>query len=484
MKLSYCIALALLQNKYISALSSPAHPNPSFTKQGDIHINPCQNHKPFMLFPSNIHPLQWVSCGDAYEYTWSSDFSNQISGLNEIDRLKLSKSMGFCPNLRCQLDNVSGPRSDDICPVGLCYTKIENGGLSFGACCYHNNSFVNSQLIGYYNKSQQTPKPIYRHSRLILGSLNQSVTETYGYETFINANFIYSNKLNNNSRIIATQCPMNNTITDIKQMLLENNVSLWIALAPNAVLNRADNVSQEESRKCHNLPYYHFNIRKDNEGVSNLEENSYVEELKGNNKIVYKFTLTGYSKNINNSIKYIFYSPPHLENWRKHSMNVTYVWYSNWQDFHVPPVEDEQSIYSFASSAANVIKNNGTMVISCLSGRGRTGTFAAVTIGIIENCRDHHKLTNIIVSMREKRDGMVETPAQYRFVAKLLKLSDPSKCSLLCYISKSFDHSSSTSWGISHIITFILGVFVALVASNWIVSSSRMNRYINKPKSK
>lgn len=90
--------------------------------------------------------------------------------------------------------------------------------MSFGACCFHDgvylsglillnklillifflivnhtNYFYNlGKLIGYYNKSQPIPKPIYLNNRIILG---KNPLDTSFYH-FINANqvnlfFIY-----------------------------------------------------------------------------------------------------------------------------------------------------------------------------------------------------------------------------------------------------------------------------------------------------
>jgi hypothetical protein len=61
-----------------------------------------------------------------------------IGYISKENRLKLIKSIGFCPHRffslainddlvfrRCQLYNLSGTGPSNICPPGLCYTKIE-----------------------------------------------------------------------------------------------------------------------------------------------------------------------------------------------------------------------------------------------------------------------------------------------------------------------------------------------------------------------
>jgi len=145
--------------------------------------------------------------------------------LSEVDALKLIASSGFCPHLRCQLGNVSNSGTDEKCPAGLCYTKLENGSPSFGACCYSDGKFDSGMivfvifksvtrphnlvfslllqigdLIGVFSKTQPAPKPIYKHSRVVLRSpgLGDSslVTvpewEEVSENAFINANEVIS----------------------------------------------------------------------------------------------------------------------------------------------------------------------------------------------------------------------------------------------------------------------------------------------------
>lgn len=62
------------------------------------------------------------------------------------------------------------------------------------------------------------------------------------------------------------------------------------------------------------------------------------------------------------------------------------------------------------------------MAINCLSGRGRTGTLAALLLGKHHRVTSHDELVNIIVQLREYRDGMVEIPLQYQYISNLLSL--------------------------------------------------------------
>lgn len=128
----------------------------------DIFLAPCPQ-RPARLYPQEQAPQQWRSCGDSYEHTWMADYGRNIVALRLRDRQKLARSMGYCPHSRCQLDNLtahSGSSSSGAgagsCPAGLCYTKVESGALSFGACCYDSSGIFNSgELFGVYNRLQQ-----------------------------------------------------------------------------------------------------------------------------------------------------------------------------------------------------------------------------------------------------------------------------------------------------------------------------------------
>ena len=210
--------------------------SPSYSKQGDLFISPCNFSE--ALFPLHQSPYNWKSCNDAYTYSWTKDFKKELTALSSLDSAKMINSMGFCPQNRCQLFNLSSTGIDGMSPEGLCYTKVENGGLSYGACAFHGGIFNSGVLLGYYYKTQPTPKPIYKKSRIVLGNkrgvLNSADDSA---DNFINANQIYPG-------LIGTQCPLasrpsgfHNTVDDVKRMIVENNITLWVQLAPSGLEN-------------------------------------------------------------------------------------------------------------------------------------------------------------------------------------------------------------------------------------------------------
>ncbi len=78
------------------------------------------------------------------------------------------------------------------------------------------------------------------------------------------------------------------------------------------------------------------------------------------------------------------------------------------------------------NKAVKALENGQKIVISCYSGRGRSGTLSSIVLGKIKRVATHKDLVDLIVEMRESRDGLLETPEQYRYVARMLKLPDPA----------------------------------------------------------
>ncbi|EWM27302.1 hypothetical protein Naga_101737g1, partial [Nannochloropsis gaditana] len=89
-----------------------------------------------LLFPLSVDPSEWPGCDDAYHVTWSLDVGDHLRGLSATNFAKLSRSMGYCPHRRCQLSDVGNSARPSQCPEGLCYTKLEKGSPTYGACCF------------------------------------------------------------------------------------------------------------------------------------------------------------------------------------------------------------------------------------------------------------------------------------------------------------------------------------------------------------
>jgi len=82
------------------------------------------------------------------------------------------------------------------------------------------------------------------------------------YHSFINANRIHPG-------IIATQCPLENTVQDVLQMVVEQRVALWIQLAPSA---------SSQSQTCRLFPegYKEYSLRTDSADHSQVPTASVI----------------------------------------------------------------------------------------------------------------------------------------------------------------------------------------------------------------
>ena len=273
--------------------------SPSYSKQGDLFISPCNFSEP--LFPPHKSPNEWRSCNDAYSYSWSKDFKHELTALNRRDAAKLINSMGFCPQNRCQLFNLSSTGPDGMSPEGLCYTKIENGGLSYGACAFQKGVFNAGALIGYYYKTQLTPKPIYKKSRIVLGNQRgQLGGADESLASFINANQIYPG-------LIGTQCPLasrpsgfHNTVDDVKRMITENNITLWIQLAPSGLERFFSNgtyIANAANCGIFPLEFFKDSSSPHSQGITNFSVSAYSVDQ---SYIEISYTLTGYTSILEN----------------------------------------------------------------------------------------------------------------------------------------------------------------------------------------
>jgi hypothetical protein len=167
-----------------------------------------------------------------------------------------------------------------------------------------------------------TPKPIYKHSRVILGDIIGG--QDGSYENFINANVVYyspsshpiynktnttahnNNDINNfkTSKIILTQCPLfsrpakfENTINSMKQMIIEQNVSLLIQIAPSINAYNSNNKTLNEiyfeyliNNNCGVFPIEFFQNGSNNNNITDGISNVVFENIDLNKKNDFKQT--------------------------------------------------------------------------------------------------------------------------------------------------------------------------------------------------
>lgn len=421
----------------------------------NIFVNVCPTH----ILSFNLSDVSsWESCSDAYSTTWSSDCENDLVGLDSISKEKLVKSMGFCPQSRCQLGSVGNADYEGMCPSGLCYLKLIDGASSFGTCCYTNGTFSSGDILGFYSKTQPSPKPIYSSSRVVLGSNSSDES----FESFMNANVVFPH-------VIATQCPIisqpgfTDTLNDVKQMIMENNISLWMELAPTLpsldVLTNVSYWMTLDTCKPFAL-FLNSSINGYDQGVSDFRIHNLEQASNGSVPFLWlSYSLTGYqSQNSSDSSTFTFDKPS--TPFKVYQQTVNHYWYLNWTDFSVPPPSDNavsflffsfvfvvvrclmsfyyyyffvvvfvlfsslQVITNLVSLASKTLEEGGTIGVNCQSGRGRTGTFTSMAIGQYQNITTLDDLVNAIVLQRSHRDNLVETPGQFRYITTILGLPD------------------------------------------------------------
>ena len=454
----------------------------------DIVLKGCGHAR--LLYPLTSSPYSWSSCGDAYEYTWLEDINEDLAGLRHLDKVRLARSMGFCPHQRCQLSDVSSSEFDGKCPKNLCYTKVENGSLSFGACCFVDGIFNDIKLFGVYNKTQPTAKPLYKHSRIVLGDTIGANNDLY--DNFVNANMIYPS-------LIVTQCPITqnasnriNTIRDVQKMILEQNIVKWIQLAPNLPVNTnaseigAIPLGTEGSLpgNCGIFPLEIMNKankKEDYSGFSNFHIND--DSLQYTN---ITYTISGYRwyNDKKNIFEISLDSPLNTNNVTTSQVSVTvnHLWFHQWRDFEVPDRSTDATMKMLLDDSLYALLQNQSVAVSCLSGRGRSGTFSAMVIGKLLKLSSYSELTEEIVKMRENRDGLVETPAHFRYITRILGWKDPSVCDSFCQLNVAFMNASDQFHSNRDQMHPIIILFLVLLSSTYFFIAREGKKWTRKLK--
>ena len=134
-------------------------------------------------------------------------------------------------------------------------------------------------------------------------------------------------------------------------------------------------------------------------------------------------------------------------------------------DYAISILQSNNTTNSTGSSSisGSGSSSSSNIMISCLSGRGRSGTLSALLIGRMQQITTFAQLVDIIVQLRENRDGMLETPQQFRYIAKLLNLSDPGICSSYCSIHHHIQENESTRLIITVLATGIVLVLIPVL---------------------
>lgn len=89
----------------------------------------------------------------------------------------------------------------------------------------------------------------------------------------------------------------------------------------------------------------------------------------------------------------------------------------------IPPAKDSRDLHAIVDDVIENKEKDDSVFVQCVSGRGRSGTFSAILASKMKSVKTVDELVNLIVGMRENRDGLVESPEQFQYIVNMLNLS-------------------------------------------------------------
>jgi len=215
----------------------------------------------------------------------------------------------------------------------------------------------------------------------------------------MNANFITgSNGLPN--QFIATQGPLACTIADFWSMVWQFNCSILVMITK---------LKEKNKEKC--VQYW-------------PTEDTMSQQIYGDIIVTCDSEIErdGYK------ITTLYASQKGSEETRK----ITHFWFTTWPDHKVP--KEYSQVISLMKDVRQLQRSeNSPIVIHCSAGRGRTGCFIGLQLGMeqIDECNEVDIL-RIVSKMRIERGGLVDKDTQYIFLYKTLYEYWTSKVEATC----------------------------------------------------
>ena len=279
---------------------------------------------------------------------------------------------------------------------------------------------LGNRMLQRYPPENPIPAHLARYSNIPLTPTTRVMLEQIegdGNSTFIHANYI-SDQQTNDKAYIATQGPFVrepvNTIGDFWRMIWENDVRT-IVMVTGLVENGRPKCAQywplERSKAGITVT-----SNKDKDAKEHPDE-SYMDHR-------YKYPTTSTT-------------PYTIEDLvvekEMETRNVRHFWYTTWPDMGVPKDKggvldmlNEVQVWQLSQ------QSTAPIVVHCSAGVGRTGTIIGIDIGMkMLNADCKVNVYNLIDNMRKERGGMVQQPAQAKFIQDCLEAyAVPSQQSL------------------------------------------------------
>lgn len=220
-------------------------------------------------------------------------------------------------------------------------------------------------------------------------------------QNYINASFITGAQ---NTPFICAQNPMENTLTSFWLMIINHKISLDVLLS----------YSFEEGIDKY-IPYWPAEM--DKSLIINDTEHKIKYEIKQSQEstsVIDKYFLFRYFK--------IYKDGEEI-----HSL--TQLHFNGWEDHSIPISQMRSSMIDVLINQILEDKKNGTILVHCSDGVGRTGTLLAlfnVITCLMAQKKESvsspvYNIFNIVRKLREERIGMVSDTSQYQFIYDVVK---------------------------------------------------------------
>ena len=245
-----------------------------------------------------------------------------------------------------------------------------------------NERKLKMRIIGNNNKNRYGDIGPFKDNKVPLNNNN-----------YINASFI---NIPNEHSFIATQGPLDTTISDFWEMIIDYNVSVIIMLC---------NLKERNKIKC--SEYWNKELIEKDNLFKLISLN--LKEYNDKNLIIREIEIQK------------------IGNWE--IKKVLQLQFTGWSDHDVP---NENEVYNTFITLFKTINDKGsnTTVIHCSAGVGRTGTFLSLIIlynNILNQKNENSQqisfsIFGLVRQLKEMRFLLVENERQYIFIYKFLRL--------------------------------------------------------------